>query len=149
MADQPNGVPAITIIQIKFVLTILACTLEYIPHYTSIKFNYPKDNSMPTQSPRPPSYLLTAGGRIRCLQCNATSKRTGVKCRAAALRGKTKCASHGGRSTGPKTDEGKARIAAAQLVHGRETRQARIGRSLGLKRLAELEAEARRLGMLR
>jgi hypothetical protein len=96
-----------------------------------------------------PSYILTAGGRIRCLQCNATSKRTGVQCRSVALRGKTKCASHGGRSTGPKTAEGKAKIAAAQLVHGRETRQARIDRSLALKRLAELVVELRIAGLLK
>ena len=104
---------------------------------------------MTNKQPLRPSYILTAGGRIRCLQCNAISKRTGVQCRAAALRGKTKCASHGGRSTGPKTAEGKARLAAAQLVHGRETRQVRIDRSMGLKRLAELELEARRMGLLK
>lgn len=95
------------------------------------------------------SFITIASGRIHCLQCNATSKRTGVQCRAAALRGKTKCASHGGRSTGPKTAEGKARIAAAQLVHGRETRQSRIDRSLGLKRLAELSRIARAIKFMK
>ena len=98
--------------------------------------------------PTPPSYILLAGGRIRCIQCNATSKRTGVQCCAAALRGKTKCASHGGRSTGPKTAEGKARIAAAQLVHGRDTRQARIDRSLRMSQLKDIETIALMLKMI-
>ena len=99
-------------------------------------------------SPTIDTYILTLGGRIRCRQCSAISKRTGVQCRAVAVRHQTKCRAHGGRSTGPKTAEGKARIAAAHLVHGRETRKARGERSLGLKRLADLEAEARRRGMI-
>lgn len=94
------------------------------------------------------SFITIAGGRIHCLQCNATSKRTGVQCGAAALRGKTKCASHGGKSTGPKTAEGKARIAAAQLVHGRETRQARINRSRSIDQLKDIETIARKLRMI-
>jgi hypothetical protein len=103
---------------------------------------------MTTQNTEPVTYMLVAGGRIRCRQCSAKSKRTGVHCRAAALKGKTKCAAHGGKSTGPRTPEGKARIGAAQLVHGRETRKGRTERSLGLARLAELEALGRSLGLI-
>lgn len=95
-----------------------------------------------------PSFILTFGGRIRCLQCTAKSKRTGVQCRAPALKGKTKCRTHGGKSTGPRTAEGKARSAAAQLVHGRETRKARAERSVGLARLAELDELGRRVGLI-
>lgn len=104
---------------------------------------------MSYNSPLPPSYILKAGGRIRCLQCNAQSKRTGVQCRAAALREKTKCASHGGRSTGPKTAEGKARIAAAQLVHGRETLESRAERYIAMKELKWLERAARAIGLVK
>jgi len=96
-----------------------------------------------------PSFITIAGGRIHCLQCDATSKRTGVQCRAAALSGKTKCASHGGRSTGPKTAEGKARIAAAQLVHGRDTRQARINRSIAMKELERLARAAKAIRLIK
>lgn len=92
--------------------------------------------------------LTTLGGRIRCRQCSAKSKRTGVQCRAPAIKGKTKCKTHGGKSTGPRTPEGKARIAAAHLVHGRETRSIRKERSEGLARLAELETLGRVLGMI-
>jgi hypothetical protein len=92
--------------------------------------------------------LTTLGGRIRCRQCSAKSKRTGVQCRAPAVKGKTKCKTHGGKSTGPRTPEGKARIAAAHHVHGRETRSIRKERSEGLARLAELETLGRVLGMI-
>jgi hypothetical protein len=64
--------------------------------------------------------FLTLGGRVTCTQCNAQSKRTKLQCRAPAIKGKTKCRFHGGRSTGAKTAEGRARIAAAHTVHGRE-----------------------------
>jgi len=92
--------------------------------------------------------LATAGGRIRCLQCTARSKRTGHQCRAAALKGKTKCQFHGGRSTGPKTAEGRQRCAEAKTVHGRETRKARTERSVALAKLAELEAVGREAGLI-
>jgi hypothetical protein len=52
------------------------------------------------------------------------------------------------KSTGPKTPEGKARIAAAQTIHGRETRSIRLERSKQLAYLAELEALAREIGMV-
>ena len=66
--------------------------------------------------------MITLGGRVKCTQCNAQSKRTKQQCKAPAIKGKTKCRFHGGRSTGPKTADGRARIAAANTVHGRETR---------------------------
>ncbi len=93
-------------------------------------------------------YLETAGGRIRCLRCRAKSKRTGVQCKAPALADKFVCKTHGGRSTGPKTAEGRARCAAARTVHGQGTRQARRELSEGLAQLAALEGLARRLGMI-
>ena len=34
--------------------------------------------------------LLTAGGKIQCLRCNAMSKRTKLQCGGPAMRGKTK-----------------------------------------------------------
>jgi hypothetical protein len=92
--------------------------------------------------------LVTLGGRIRCRQCSAMSKRTGVQCRAPAIKNKTKCQMHGGKSTGPRTPEGRARIAAAHLVHGHETRQARAERRVELSRLAVLESMGRLLGLI-
>lgn len=83
--------------------------------------------------------FLTLGGRVECRQCNATSKRTKQQCRAPAIRGKSKCRFHGGRSTGPRTPEGKAKVAAAHTTHGRETRQKRLETSYKLAELHYLE----------
>jgi hypothetical protein len=69
------------------------------------------------------------------------SKRSGEQCKKPALRSsKTqKCDFHGGRSTGPKTEAGKARISAAHTVHGRETREQRAERSVASARISRLE----------
>lgn len=73
--------------------------------------------------------LSTANGKITCARCQAHSKRTKLQCGAPAERGKRVCRFHGARSTGPKTEEGKRRIARAKTQHGDETRQARAERS--------------------
>lgn len=57
-------------------------------------------------------------------RCGAKSKQTGKPCRAVAIRGKERCFSHGGRSTGARTASGKARAAAANYKHGRYTKEA-------------------------
>ena len=93
--------------------------------------------------------FVTAGGRIRCPQCQAKSKRTKLQCRAPASKGKTKCRFHGGASTGPKTPEGRQRCAEAKTIHGRETREARSERSLASARLAVLEEVGFVLGFMK
>jgi hypothetical protein len=95
--------------------------------------------------------LITAAGKIQCLRCTAHSSRTGHQCgRPALKKSKTqKCQFHGGRSTGPKTAEGKARIAALHTEHGRETRAKRAERSEASARLSRLEDAAYLLGMMR
>ena len=90
----------------------------------------------------------TAGGRITCQQCQAMSKRTKQQCRAPAIKGKRVCKTHGGRSTGPKTQAGRQRCADARTIHGNETRQARTERSLGVARLAVLEAVGHEMGFM-
>jgi len=89
----------------------------------------------------PENILLTAGAKIQCLRCTANSSRTGVQCGRPALKeSKTqKCQFHGGRNSGPKTSEGKARIAAAKTVHGQQTRALRSERSADSARLSRLE----------
>lgn len=104
---------------------------------------------MPDTSNQQPSALMqTLGGRITCRQCRARSKRTKLPCQQPAMRGRSTCYLHGGRSLGAKTPEGRARIAAAHTVHGRETRAIRQERSRQLAYLAELEKLARVLGMI-
>lgn len=94
-------------------------------------------------------YLFTLGGKVRCIRCNAMSKRTKQQCMAPAISGKTKCRSHGGKSTGPITDAGRNRCSNAKLLHGRETREIRSMRSLGLQRLRELEDLGRLMGLIK
>ena len=95
----------------------------------------------------PEAWIVTAGGRIRCLQCSAQSKRTKLRCRSPAIRGKKVCRIHGGLSTGPRTPEGKARSVAAKTVHGRDTRAIRQQASLVAQHLVEVEVLGRTLGM--
>ena len=94
--------------------------------------------------------LITAGGKIICRRCQAMSKRTGKQCGAPADRhSKTgKCKWHGGRSKGPKTEQGRQRCAEAKTIHGRETREARSERSLASARLAVLEAVGFSIGLM-
>jgi hypothetical protein len=95
-------------------------------------------------------YLITAAGKIQCLRCTARSTRTGNQCGRPALKSSRaqKCPAHSGRSTGPKTAEGKARIAALHTEHGRETRAKRAERSEASARLSRLEDAACLLGMM-
>jgi hypothetical protein len=93
--------------------------------------------------------LKTLGGRVICQRCQAKSKRTKLQCAAPALKGKRVCKTHGGRSTGPKTQVGRQRCAEAKTIHGRETRAVRNERSLASARIAVLEWAGRSLGFIK
>ena len=54
-------------------------------------------------------------------QCTAKSKRSKERCRRWALRGKSVCHMHGGRSIGPKTEKGKENSIKAVLKEGKYT----------------------------
>ena len=69
--------------------------------------------------------MSTAGGRIVCKQCQAKSRRTRLQCKAPAIKGKNVCRTHGGKSTGPRTPEGRAKCAEARIIHGNSTREKR------------------------
>ena len=88
-----------------------------------------------------------AGGRIRCRRCQALRRRSQEQCKKPALRGKRVCGFHGGKSSGPKTEAGKQRIAEARTVHGRESRVIRAQRSCDLGYIRTLEEAGRALGM--
>ncbi len=94
------------------------------------------------------SYLSTCGGTIRCRRCQAKGKATQQQSKAPAVRGKSVCRVHGGRSTGPRTEEGRQRCAEAKTVHGREKRAIRKTRQASLIRLAGLEALGRAKGFI-
>jgi hypothetical protein len=69
------------------------------------------------------------------------SKRSGEQCKKPALKmSRTqKCEFHGGRSTGPKTEAGKARQRAAVLKTGDYTKEALEDRARSVRVLAGLE----------
>jgi hypothetical protein len=85
--------------------------------------------------------LHTAGGTIIGKQCTAKSKRSGKQCRKPALKTSRtqKCEFHGGRSTGPRTEAGKARQRASVITSGNYTKESIEDRSRSALRLAWLE----------
>jgi hypothetical protein len=83
--------------------------------------------------------IILAGGRIRCSRCSARSKRTQLQCGAPALKNKRVCAFHGGRSCGPRTEQGKVNSAAANLKHGKYTKLTQTKHSAASAQLSQLE----------
>ena len=55
-------------------------------------------------------------------KCLAQTRR-GTGCQKPPMKGKKRCRLHGGASTGPRTAEGRARIAAAHYKHGRRSKR--------------------------
>ena len=68
-------------------------------------------------------YINLFGQDTPAPRCQAQSKRSKQQCRKAAIRGKQICRLHGGASTGPRTEQGRKRCAAAKTIHGWETRE--------------------------
>ncbi len=63
-------------------------------------------------------------------RCGAKTKRNaGKPCLAPAMKN-GRCRMHGGKSTGPKTIEGKLRAANAHVTHGLKTKTARAQQEL-------------------
>ena len=93
--------------------------------------------------------LITANLRIKCLRCTALSKRTGLQCGRPALKasGTQKCQFHGGKSTGPKTVDGRLKISKTRVIHGDETLQKRLERSKHALWLSEVRDVMRVLKM--
>lgn len=91
--------------------------------------------------------LTLAAGRIVCRRCQARSKRTGLQCAAPSMRGKFVCRTHGGLSTGAKTEAGRMRIAEANFKHGHFTKTAIQKRQEIAARIAALESSMHLLGM--
>ena len=72
-------------------------------------------------------------------RCGAKARTTGGNpCQAPAMKN-GRCRMHGGKSTGPTTPDGLARLAAARTKHGYYSRENRAER----RRVAVLKAEAR------
>ena len=108
----------------------------------------PTEGDAPKRSCEKEAYILTLGGRIRCPRCQAKSKRTKQQCRSPAIRGKRVCRIHGGRSIGPKTQQGRNLCGAAKTLHGRETRAIRAKRQQALAELKLLEHMGKGVGIM-
>lgn len=68
-----------------------------------------------------------SGDFSKAPRCQART-RSGNPCKAPAMKN-GRCRLHGGKSTGPKTEEGKKRIGSAHLKHGRYTKEAVVARN--------------------
>ena len=108
----------------------------------------PIEGDAPKRSSEKEAYILTLGGRIRCPRCQAKSKRTKQQCRSPAIRGKRVCRIHGGRSTGPKTEQGRNLCGTAKTRHGRETRAIRAKRQQALAELRVIERMGKGFGIM-
>lgn len=91
--------------------------------------------------------LFTAGGKITCPRCQASSKRTKLQCGRPASKGKFVCNFHGGRSSGAKTEEGKERSRQAHIKSGEYTQESRLRHNRTLLNLAYIEDMMHMLGM--
>ena len=92
--------------------------------------------------------LITAGGKIACPRCQAMSKRTKNQCGRPALKGKQVCNFHGGKSTGPRTAEGKERSRQAHIKSGLYTKESRLRQSSTSLSLAQYESIGFALGLM-
>ena len=104
------------------------------------------------------SALPVTIGRLEvgcCLALGPLSNRWGTACQRAAYKHNGRCALHGGRSTGPKTQRGLQRISEANLKHGRQTKEklaaqrhvAKVGRRV-MGELKQLERQLAAAGLM-
>ena len=91
-------------------------------------------------------YLVTAGGRIRCVRCQARSSRKKQQCGKPALKTSTKglCNTHGGR---PHSLEVLRRISEANTIHGESTKAAKEQYRQDAVLIRQLEEAMRATGM--
>ena len=125
-------------LRVPLPLIVLASAQRYRPSGVLEQFDW--DNcAMAITNPQ--LLLSTAGGRIRCARCTAQSSRTKLQCGRPALKtSKTQvCQFHGGRGSGPNTEPGRSRIAAAHYKHGESTKAARAEYSRASATLSKLE----------
>jgi len=97
----------------------------------------------------PDKVLLTAGGKIACRRCKASSVRTKEQCGRPALSGKQVCQFHGGKSTGPKSDESKQRLRTLNFKDGAYTLESRLASSQFRLKLRYIECVGHHLGMIK
>ena len=92
-------------------------------------------------------FLVTAGGKIKCLRCTAMSSRTKQQCAKPALKVSTtqKCQTHGGR---PHSPEVLHRISEANTLHGESSTAAKEQYRQNAVHILQLEDAMRVLKMV-
>lgn len=96
----------------------------------------------------PEVVIVTCGGKIVCRRCKASSVRTKQQCGRPAIRGKGVCQFHGGRSTGPKSEQSKQRLRTLNLKEGFYTAVAIEQKRLESIKLRYIEDLGYHLGIL-
>ena len=77
-------------------------------------------------------------------RCGAKTRR-GTACQRPANQKNGRCRLHGGASTGPRTEDGRARISAANLRHGKFTKDKLERRKANAAKGREIRKELRRM----
>ena len=91
--------------------------------------------------------LILVFGRTLVPRCQATNRR-GEQCLKAAIQNKAVCRTHGGRSTGAKSEAGKQLSRKANWVHGNRSAEAMMKASKDAARVRELADALRVLNAL-
>jgi hypothetical protein len=86
--------------------------------------------------------LWTQTGRANGAEAKT---RRGTACQRAAYKHNGRCALHGGRATGPKTQRGLQRISEANLKHGRQTKDKLAARRHAAKVGRQVRGELKRI----
>ena len=80
------------------------------------------------------------GDQWEGVRCGAKTRR-GTLCQRPGTKRNGRCKLHGGRSTGPTTEAGLARLIASKITHGRTTKAKRAEATLRAEQGRELRAE--------
>jgi len=81
----------------------------------------------------------------RCL----AKTRKGTPCQNPAVKDNNRCRMNGGKSTGPRTAEGKARVTAANTKHGRRSAAHLAVKKKIWSELRRVEGELRLMGLIK
>jgi len=92
--------------------------------------------------------LILAFGRTLVPRCQATSRR-GEQCAKTAIRNKSVCRFHGGKSTGPRTEEGIERVRQANTRTGVYAKEFVKESQAAKARLRVIEQAAFEAGLLK
>jgi len=90
--------------------------------------------------------LILAFGQTLVQRCQATNRR-GEQCSKTAIKNKSVCRNHGGRSTGAKSEAGKQRSREANLHHGQRSVQGTLRAREDGVRIRQLTDAVRVLGL--